>query len=207
MPKNDFTRKWYILTPLQKLPNTVGDLSKIIVVKGFKKSPKVKNLPNWVTLVAVTCDYCEPLCFMHNWDRGASVLDVFECHSSAPIPQANFWLDHFFLGTNIFQIKTVITYYHRFQCPVRLVAISCKYVGETPLTFCNDFIVDIKIYFLVQWLWLSGRPIASNSRGQWFESSHWQKFILNIVNCQLHWKDENKEKVAGNGPFKKKYFL
>ena len=32
--------KWQILTPLQKLPKTVGDLSKIIVARGFKKSPK-----------------------------------------------------------------------------------------------------------------------------------------------------------------------
>ena len=29
------------------------------------------------------------------------------------------------------------------------------------------------------------------------------KFILNNVHCQLYWKDENKEKEAGNGPFKK----
>ena len=36
------------MTPLQKLPKTVGDLSKIIVVKGFKKSPKVqKNCQIW----------------------------------------------------------------------------------------------------------------------------------------------------------------
>ena len=31
------------------------------------------------------------------------------------------------------------------------------------------------------------------------------KFILNIF-CQLDWKDENKEKEAGNGPFFKKIF-
>ena len=30
------------------------------------------------------------------------------------------------------------------------------------------------------------------------------KFLLNIVNCQLYWKEENKEKEAGNGPFLKK---
>ena len=45
-----------------------------------------------------------------------------------------------------------------------------------------------------------GRMVASNSRGPWFKSSHRQKFILNIYR-QLHWKDENKEKEAGNGPF------
>ena len=38
--QNDFTRKWEILKPLQKLPKNVGDLGKIIVAKGFKKSPK-----------------------------------------------------------------------------------------------------------------------------------------------------------------------
>ena len=34
--------KWLILTPLQKLPKTVGDLGKIIVAKGFEKLPKVQ---------------------------------------------------------------------------------------------------------------------------------------------------------------------
>ena len=47
------------------------------------------------------------------------------------------------------------------------------------------------------------RVVASNSRGPRFEYSHWQKFMLNIVYCQLNWKDENKEKEAENGPFKK----
>ena len=49
-----------------------------------------------------------------------------------------------------------------------------------------------------------GRAVASNSRGPLFVSSHRQKYILNI-NCQLYWKDENKEKEAGNGPFKKNF--
>ena len=31
-----------ILTPLQKLPENVGDLGKLIVVKGFEKLPKVQ---------------------------------------------------------------------------------------------------------------------------------------------------------------------
>ena len=30
------------LAPLQKLPNNVGNLGKIIVAKGFKKFPKVQ---------------------------------------------------------------------------------------------------------------------------------------------------------------------
>ena len=28
--------------PLQKLPNNVGDMGKLIVAKGFKKCPKVQ---------------------------------------------------------------------------------------------------------------------------------------------------------------------
>ena len=34
--------KWYILTPLQKLPKDVGDLDKLIVAKGYKNLPKVQ---------------------------------------------------------------------------------------------------------------------------------------------------------------------
>ena len=34
--------KWSILTPLQKLSKNVGDFGKLIVVKGFKKLPKVQ---------------------------------------------------------------------------------------------------------------------------------------------------------------------
>ena len=48
-----------------------------------------------------------------------------------------------------------------------------------------------------------GRAVASNSRGRRFESSHWQKCILNIY-CQLYRKGKNKEKEADNGPFKRK---
>ena len=35
-------QKLKILTPLQKLPKNVEDLSKLIVVKDFKKLPKVQ---------------------------------------------------------------------------------------------------------------------------------------------------------------------
>ena len=35
-------QKLKILTHLQKLPKNEGDLSKIIVTKGFKKFPKVQ---------------------------------------------------------------------------------------------------------------------------------------------------------------------
>ena len=34
--------KLKILTPFQKLPKNVGDLSKIIIAKGFKNLPKVQ---------------------------------------------------------------------------------------------------------------------------------------------------------------------
>ena len=40
VPKNYIIEKWYILTPLQKLPKNVGDLRKLIVAKGFKHLPK-----------------------------------------------------------------------------------------------------------------------------------------------------------------------
>ena len=34
--------KFKILTPLQKIPKTVGDLGKIMIARGFKKLPKVQ---------------------------------------------------------------------------------------------------------------------------------------------------------------------
>ena len=34
--------KWYILTPLQKLPKNVGDLCKLIGAKGFEKLPRIQ---------------------------------------------------------------------------------------------------------------------------------------------------------------------
>ena len=43
-PKIISLEKWYILTPLQKLPKNVGDLDKSIVAKGFKKLPKVQKI-------------------------------------------------------------------------------------------------------------------------------------------------------------------
>ena len=36
--------KWMILTTLQKLPNNVGDLGKIIVAAGFEWLPKVQQI-------------------------------------------------------------------------------------------------------------------------------------------------------------------
>ena len=40
-----------ILTPLQKLPNNVGDLDTIIVAASFEWCPKFKKSPILVTLV------------------------------------------------------------------------------------------------------------------------------------------------------------
>ena len=49
----------------------------------------------------------------------------------------------------------------------------------------------------------SGTMVASNARGQWFESSHQQNFISDIylfpANCIEKTKIKGKE--AGNGPF------
>ena len=42
--------KLKILTPLQKLPNNVGDLGKLIVAKGLEKLPKSNKSPNLVIL-------------------------------------------------------------------------------------------------------------------------------------------------------------
>ena len=47
-----------------------------------------------------------------------------------------------------------------------------------------------------------GWAVDSITRGLRFESSHWQNVTLPLY-CQLHRKDENKEKTAGLGPFKK----
>ena len=38
--------KRMILAPLQKLPNNVEDLGKLILAKGFKKLPKVQKIAN-----------------------------------------------------------------------------------------------------------------------------------------------------------------
>ena len=46
--------KWMILTTLQKLPNNVGNLGKIIVATGFEWLPKVQKSPNLVTLVVLS---------------------------------------------------------------------------------------------------------------------------------------------------------
>ena len=56
--------KWMILTPLQKLPNNVGDLGKIIVATSFEWLPKVQKIdksghtdcnPNFGAIDNVSC--------------------------------------------------------------------------------------------------------------------------------------------------------
>ena len=52
-----------------------------------------------------------------------------------------------------------------------------------------------------------GRAVASDTRGPRFESSH-RQLLLNIyLLLTVCRKDKNKEKEAGNGPFKKKHFF
>ena len=53
-----------------------------------------------------------------------------------------------------------------------------------------------------------GRVVASDTRGPRFKSSHRQKFIYILNICLLstvYWKEKNKEKEAGYGPFFKKH--
>ena len=51
MPKNEFTRKMNDFDTLQKMPNNVGELGKIIVDTSFEWLPKVQKSPNLVTLI------------------------------------------------------------------------------------------------------------------------------------------------------------
>ena len=76
-PKMISLEKWKTLTPLQILPKNVGDLDKLIVVKGFKSCPKSNKLPNLVTLSAIkTWPYSEwkfPLSLSGNRDSRVSL--------------------------------------------------------------------------------------------------------------------------------------
>ena len=53
-----------------------------------------------------------------------------------------------------------------------------------------------------------GKAVASDTRVRGLNPVIGE-VLLDIVNCQLFWKDENKEKEAENGPFffKKKQFI
>ena len=48
-----------------------------------------------------------------------------------------------------------------------------------------------------------GKAVASYTRGLGFESSHWQLLLNIYLLLTVGRKDENKEKEAENGPFKK----
>ena len=45
-----------------------------------------------------------------------------------------------------------------------------------------------------------GRPVASDTRGPGFESSH-RQLLLNTIYCHVCRKDETKDKEARSGPF------
>ena len=47
-----------------------------------------------------------------------------------------------------------------------------------------------------------GSAATTDTRDLRFKSSHWQNLYWTFVYCQLHWKDKNVEKVAGNGHLK-----
>ena len=49
--------KLKILTPLQKLPENVRYLGKLIVAKGLKSCPKFNKTPNLVTLHSISRCY------------------------------------------------------------------------------------------------------------------------------------------------------
>ena len=48
-----------------------------------------------------------------------------------------------------------------------------------------------------------GSAATTDTRDLRFKSSHRQNLYWTFVYCQLHWKDKNVEKVAGNGHLKK----
>ena len=52
-PKDISLEKLKVLTPLQKLPENVGDLGNLIVAKGFENCPKSNKSPNLVTLSTI----------------------------------------------------------------------------------------------------------------------------------------------------------
>ena len=79
--------------------------------------------------------------------------------------------------------------------------------NELALTICctdTNVQKDVNLLITGQWLWLVSRAIASDTRGPRFESNHRKIFIYILNICSLsteYWKEENKEKEAGNGPF------
>ena len=64
-----------------------------------------------------------------------------------------------------------------------------------------------KHYLVGQWLWLSGRAVASDSRGPQFESSHWQTFKIHIFTANCIEKTKIKKKRPGIAHLKNKHCL
>ena len=62
-----------ILTPLQKLPNNVGDLGKLIAATGFERFPKVQKIAqSGHTAQYVSTSECEKFFYDEtgiNWDK------------------------------------------------------------------------------------------------------------------------------------------
>ena len=54
LPKTISLEKWYILTPLQKLPKNVGTLGKLIVAEDFKKFPQSGHIDQLPQLIFAT---------------------------------------------------------------------------------------------------------------------------------------------------------
>ena len=54
--------------------------------------------------------------------------------------------------------------------------------------------------YVGQWLWLSWQSSRFRNQRSAVRIVSLAKFLLNIVYCQLYWKDENKEKEAESGP-------
>ena len=85
-----------------------------------------------------------------------------------------------------------------------ILSIDLFFTPFSRLSIFVQQLIKIDLTFLGSGCGSVGRAVASNTRGPQFESSHRQKNYLYIkhlftVNCD--WKDENKEKEAGNGPY------
>ena len=56
-------------------------------------------------------------------------------------------------------------------------------------------------YFVWQWMWFTWRVVASDVRGQWFVSSHWQIFIEHLFPINCIEKTNIKQKRPGIAQF------
>ena len=78
-----------ILTSLQKLPNNVGDLGKIIIATGFEWLPKVQKSPNLVTLIQMPTSLRGPCSHLDHCFVSSTILacqsDYAEAHHQPPV--------------------------------------------------------------------------------------------------------------------------